>query len=446
MNDNISERDVILGILHNEEFLSAAAESSLTEKDFDKKLFGWVYQSSVDFWRNQDYGNKKPTYNNLVQLARNDIRLDKETADKYIRIIKILCNKKPDNPNFSLQQIEKFSKTKKFIDGLEKAAEIIDNKKDINEAINMMNDYLIHINNSDNKDIEISDWLSSFEERQEIRKLRMIEQKSKNKNKKYKTLHFGIKKLDEAIPQGIKCGEFGAIGAKTGKGKSIFCVNLGLQALLQNLNVVHIITENMLEQIEGRYDSRLTNVEYNIIQTYDYKNRKYLLREQEKIFEFLRNSIKSKLKVVKCVPNETNIATIMKVVSDLERKEHIKYDVILIDSPELMRSLSKFNEYRLQKAAVYWEIKSYLMKESRIGFGSCQLVKAADDDVPTPEDMSEAYDKARILDYFLILIRTIKQMLLNEAAIAIAKTRDSAETGMLVPLRTDLKRMWIDTI
>jgi len=433
-----AERDLVLGVLHDEAFLAKAAESSdISSEDFDKPVFGWAFENAINFWKNPAYGRRKITKNILERMVNRDRTLDDDDKAKYLRSISVLYKRRAENPDYSMEQINEFVKTKKFVKHMNSAADIIEGSGKIDDAIDLMNSFLFTMQLRGEKDWEAHDWKDGFEERMQRRK------HERDNPDTAKRLKFGIRELDLLLPRGLKPGEFGSIAAKTGKGKSIFCNHVGFHGLLQGFNVTHIITENEFSQIEGRYDARATSVEYNDLMDYNFSGEnKHMLRQAKRMFDMLRDATDCKLKIVKCIPNKTNVTTIINIINTLERKEGHKTDLLLIDSPDLMMPVTQFKEYRLQRAAVYWELKSYLLESLIIGFATSQL-KADSEDTPSPEDVAEAYDKARLLDLLLFLIRTMKQHLLGEASIGIAKTRDNDNMGAVVPLKPDLKRMWI---
>ena len=69
-----------------------------------------------------------------------------------------------------------------------------------------------------------------------------------------------------------------------------------------------------------------------------------------------------------------------------------------------------------------------------------QLNRLADDKSPKSEDVAEAYEKVRILDIFMVLIRTITMRLKDEAKLFLTKNRDGPD-GEEIQLITDLKLM-----
>jgi len=436
MSKHVLEKDIALGICHIDGFIPSLIDSGMSGKDFDKPVFGWLTDNAVKYYLKY---NKNPTKNVLKRLIEHDPEIEENEAKKYLRGIKTLYKKKPDSPNFSLSELQKFSRKKMFISNLEESAEKIEGNEDIDEVIGYMTTNILELGSMKQKEWEVIDWLDGYEKRQKKRK------KKKQNPDLFKSFHFGIKQIDSKIRRGVNIGDMASIAGKTGRGKSVFTIQVGVQGLFQGLNTTHIITENELDQTEGRYDSRVTGIPYDQIMAYDYDgDKKYARKQAQQTIDMLRDNINSKLKIVKCIPNKTNIITIINILDYLERLEGHKTELLIVDSPELMVPLTKFREYRLQKAAVYWELKSLLLERKMIGFVTSQLIRGSDDGMPTAEDMSEAYDKARLLDLMMVLVRTVKHMLTDEALIWIAKARDFENDGQPIHLHTDFSCMFMD--
>ena len=438
MTDKSTERDIVLGAIHDPDFMPVLVDSNVRGEHFDKRVYGWLVDKCVEYWNDENFGRQKVTRKALQSYVNKDKNLDEAKAKKYLRVIRTLFKREPENARFSLSELQKFSRYKTFLYTMEKTADYIEKESDVDEAIDYMSKSILELEMNKNNEWETHDLLDTFEDRQKNRKHR------KNHPEMHKVFRFGIKGIDSRIIRGIVPGWIVALAAKTGVGKSIFCIHIGLFGLYQGFNVTHIITENEFEQIEGRYDSRITMVPYNVVQMYGYDGKqKPLLYQARRNFDMLREMVGTKLKTVKCIPNKTNILTIYNILEQLERREGHKTDLLIVDSPELMTSVARYQEYRLQKAAVYWELKSLLLEKNMIGFVTSQL-KASADDSPTPEDMSESYDKARLLDYMLTLSRNERQKLEDKASIRIVKARDSDNDGTSIELNPDFSCMMMD--
>lgn len=436
MRNKSLEKDIILGVCHQDNFIQSLIDSNVVGTDLDKPVFSWVLDNSLSYYIKY---NKKPSKKVLKRLIERDSELEDSEAKKYLRTVSSLYKKVPDNPNFSLDELQKFSRKQRLISQLNNTAESIEGEKDIDQVIEALQSSIMKIEDSKKREWSYTDWLEGWEERQATRK------HERDNPDQRKCLNFGIKMIDTKIKRGLLPGDFGSIAAKTGRGKSIFTIQVGLQGLFQQMGVTHITTENKKEQTTGRYDSRVTGIPYDLIQTYDYTGKsKRLLKQSERTIDLIRESVSTNLKVVKCIPNKTNIITIMSILDALEKKEGHKTDLLIIDSPELMVPLTTFKEYRMQKAAVYWEIKSLLLERDIIGFATSQLTRGSDDRMPTAEDMSEAYDKSRLLDLMFALVRTTKHMLTDEALLWIVKGRDFENDGQPILMHTDFASMFMD--
>jgi hypothetical protein len=89
-----------------------------------------------------------------------------------------------------------------------------------------------------------------------------------------------------------------------------------------------------------------------------------------------------------------------------------------------MQPVNKVNDKRLQQSSIYWEVKSVLKEKNCIGLMTTQLKQGANDDNPLAEDLSESYDKARLLDFLMVISRNKTQKANNEATLAVVKNRD----------------------
>lgn len=438
MANKIIEKDIIRGVCKTDGFLPILVDASVTGVDFDKPLFGWIIDQSIEYFAKY---NKQPTKKVLKRLVERDSELEENEAKKYLRGLRSIFDKDPDSPHFSLGELQKFSRRKKLINYLEGTAEKIEGNEDVDEVIQFMTSNMMGLEALKLKEWKIVDWLDEFEDRQVRRKYQ------KEHPELFRTFHFGLKDLDAKMRRGMVIGDMGSIAAKTGRGKSIFTIQVGLQGLYQGFNVTHITTENELDQTEGRYDSRVTGIPYEQIQMYDFEGPKKAARRQaQQTIDMLRDFVNTRLKIIKCIPNKTSVMTIIDILDRLEKREGHRTDLLIVDSPELMIPLtqSKDKDYRIQKAAIYWELKSLLLERGIIGFVTSQLIRGSDDSMPTAEDMSEAYDKARLLDLMMVLIRTTKHFLCDEAMLWIVKARDFENDGQPITLHTDFSCMFMD--
>lgn len=432
----ISEKDLVLGLLHDKRFARKFQDSGIKADDFDKPVLAKIVELSMGYFDNDSY-DKPLDKSVLLDLLRRDKTLSKEEKRKYRGSVNSLYKKKPHNPEYALDSVFEKKKRSRFIALLEQSAESINKDKTIDDAISEMAKMALDLKNTQ-RSYEVIDWMDDFEKRQKERKF------FRDNPESNKRLKIGIREVDAMFP-GIGKGEMASIAAKTNVGKSIFLTHLGVFALFQNMNVTHIITENSIDQIATRYDSRATGVPYDDFKAFNFYDEKApLLHQARANFEMLRDEFDKRLKIAKCEVNATSALDVYNIVEDLEREGH-KTDVLLIDSPELMRSVGKYEQTRLEKAAVYYELLALVDKKNLISAVSTQLTRSASDSVSGPEDLAEAYEKARILSYIFIISQTIKQKMMSEMMWRMVKSRDSSNMGESIILHPDFATMCVDT-
>jgi replicative DNA helicase len=70
--------------------------------------------------------------------------------------------------------------------------------------------------------------------------------------------------------RGIQVSEAATIAGSTNVGKSIIACEFGVNALLEGQNVLHYSYENVYEQTAQRYDSRISEIKYDVLKYYEY--------------------------------------------------------------------------------------------------------------------------------------------------------------------------------
>jgi len=442
MNKNkaYSEKELALGILRDPKLLRHVANSSLTSEDFQKPSVGWLVDKAKDYYNNASFGRRPLTPDIVWSLLKDDKKIKKEERRKYKKILQGVFSKRSENPQYAVRRLEALIKRREFINILESGADGIQEGEDIDFLLDEMAKRSFELRITKQKQrIQQTDFIKDFDSRQKERKY------IKEHPEEHKKLNIGIKSLDELVPNGIGSGEMLSIAALTGLGKSIMLTQIGSTGLFQGFNVTHVITENSLEQITTRYDSKLSGIKYDDFRSYELTGyNEILLKQLEKVYDLFDGHYDNKLKIIKMPVGSTTTLDIYEIVEELEFNGH-KTDVLLVDSPELMAPVAKYKEYRLQRAAVYYELLALLDEKEIRGVVSTQLSKASKGTLGSSEDLSEAYEKARLIAYLIILSQNKKQKLMGDIAAILAKSRDSASNSKVALLRPDLARMCMDT-
>jgi len=224
-----------------------------------------------------------------------------------------------------------------------------------------------------------------------------------------------------AVTQGIQISEAATIAGLTGMGKSIVAGEFGANSLLEGLNVLHFTLENLAEQTAQRYDSRLTEIEYDTIKLYEFN--KGQLSQFKKVFKALSSGMKNDVVIKETVKNETDIVLVDKTI-ELLKLDGFDTEFLIIDSCDLMSAVKRYDSYRLDRASIYWDFKFYLKAKRLPGLTTTQLKSTAKEKIATVEDLAEAYDKARILDIVYIISQTKNQKKDSVVTLGVDKNRD----------------------
>ncbi len=423
-------KDVLGKCLQDTKYCIRVTQSNLTKDHLPRNYMKWTYDTVKKYIDNPKYGGKIPSLRVLKDKLENDTTVNKDFKVSYYSRIKDLYNRKVDSEEYSLEAIEKVIQKEEFKIILEEATKNIAQFKDPKIAINTLVNKSFKIS-SNKESFEIVDLFKEVHERQQFRK------HVKANPHIFKKFHFRIPSIDACMPGGLIAPMMASVAAKTGIGKSILTVYGGDIATDQGFNVTHITSENENIQTTGRYDSRITQIKYDDIQLAN------LTEEDEKKFRIKFNKkskSKSNIMIVKCNPNDFTAATVLHVLNILEAQGH-KTEFLIIDSPDLMQPVNQVKDKRLQQSAIYWEVKSVLKEKNCIGLMTTQLKQGANDDNPLAEDLSESYDKARLLDFLMVISRNKTQKANNEATLAVVKNRDGKTQTEFTTISTHFEIM-----
>ena len=237
--------------------------------------------------------------------------------------------------------------------------------------------------------------------------------------------------------KGIQKSEAATIAGLTGMGKSIIAGEFGVNALLEGLNVLHFTLENTAEQTAQRYDSRMTEIEYDTIKLYQFDPKQ--LKHFESIFRVLTSSMKNDVVIKEVVKDETDIIFVDKTIEML-KLDGFDVEFLIMDSCDLMSSIKTYDSYRLDRASIYWDFKFYLKAKRLPGLTTTQLKVTSKWKISSSEDLAEAYDKARILDIVYIMSQTKEEQKDSIITFVVDKNRDGPG-NVGIKLYEDLSRM-----
>ena len=224
------------------------------------------------------------------------------------------------------------------------------------------------------------------------------------------TITSGIPELDLILGGGLERGRVGVLLAEPKKGKTIGLINFTCAAIrARSFKVVHFVLEGLTEETTIKIQSRLTGIPYRKIYTDD------LTPDESKLLDKVNDLIKARLRVVP-MNNKWDYTTldVDSKLKELDRKG-FKTDLAVIDYGDLLKGRSHFSssEKRHEQTEVFRDIKKIAMTRKCAIWTASQAVRPKD--APEKEyllrskDVSESYEKIRIVDFIATINQTPKE-------------------------------------
>lgn len=246
----------------------------------------------------------------------------------------------------------------------------------------------------------------------------------------------GLDKLDQVINGGLAVGELGAVLAGPKVGKSQMLVNFGVNAILREKTVLHFVLEGLTSQTIMRYQSRLTNIQYNLLKGEVSKKNLELLKQKGDQFK-KRLLIESMNTNWNYTPED-----IEGRIDRFIQKTGKPPDLVIVDYGDLVVSINFHRELRHQQKEVYQKLKTLAMKKRIAIWTATQANRQKEEDKKknlTDASVSDSIDKARIFDLMISLGRTDEERGAGVLRIHVALYRDGA-SGETIYAVTDYTR------
>ena len=397
--------------------------TKLKEKHYKNKAFKWTYKVLGEHY--SKYG-ELPT----IEVFRNELLKTSFPIEKkktYYSAIRKLYKRKPKTSiKYIEESVDEKISQEEFLIAVDKSL-----KKMEEDGIGSAKKELIgRVLRGEDREGDIIRVLKDWEIRQKLRK----EMKKIPIHKRFISTPYGA---INKVTSGIQISEAATVAGLSSQGKSIIAGEFGVNSLLGGINVLHFTLENTAEQTAQRYDTRISDIEYDTIKYYKFS--KIQIESFRKIFRALVSSYENDVVIKETVKDETDIAFVDKIIEFL-RLDGFNTEFLIIDSCDIMKSMSRYKEYRLDRASIYWDFKMYCKAKRIPGLTTTQLAKATKGREPTIEDLAEAYDKARILDIVYIMSQTEEEEKSDIFSFIVGKNRDGP-TGARIKLWRNSSKM-----
>lgn len=443
------ELDVLAHAARDSDFLKQAS-TILKHHHFSTKENGWLWEQLYKFWSTY---HERITTAHIVSLV--DEVKDEDARELTIETVKRIMRRKPTAPKSSLEELGKYVKFVGLQTAMEEAAKHLE-KEETDKAYKAMSK-IMSINAKPSHHTTIK-WIEEFGERQRLRQHR------REHPEEYRYIPTGFYKLDK-ITGGLQPGELGIIMATTGVGKSIGLTNICYSGIKAGNNVAYFNLEMGAAQVAARMDARWLGMSYRMMKHYGFTPEE--LRKITKKLEVAHKMFHNRLQIVSMPVRSATTETLTNVISDMSEAGFIP-DMVIVDSADHLKSVTKYDQLRIEQAEIYWTLKGMAEDQKKAVWSSTQAGREWKERKATAEAASEAYDKARIADLIISLnepkkatrsTRTsdgdseaedaeteVVEKKMAEGSkkleLYVAKYRDG-ESAITIPIEAELDRMFI---
>jgi hypothetical protein len=275
---------------------------------------------------------------------------DDETRDRYKEQISALYNRNLTFEDEAKDKVKAWvawsvvnSKIRQSVEALNRSDRVDFFLKDIRDGVTQAQGVI------EGKKFQLVDYAENYQERQQLRKL------SRDNPSINPRILTGIPGLDAQFI--FKAPMIVNFLAPFKRYKSIILNAMSYAGFLQGFNVLHVTFENSMELTNARFDAMFMETNFNRI-------RNYLITQEEKesmdrLFEWVRNW-NNRLKIIKCVPQETTVQQVEDEVKKIQDRYGISFALETWDYLNLIKPSIIKKEDHLNQTRSVWDLKNHL--------------------------------------------------------------------------------------
>ena len=397
------EATIISNLLHNEEYARKVIVF-LKDEYFMDATEKVVFSEIQKFWtKYNDVPSKE-----ALQIAVDEKGDISSTIYEEVEALIKSLGKTDNNPDWLLDETEKFCKDKAVYNAIMESIEIIDgkHKKKKNDGIpDLLSDALAvsfdtHIGHDFLEDSDDRyDFYHSREER----------------------IPFDIEYLNKITKGGVTRKSLNIIMAGTGVGKTIGMCHMAAANLSLGKNVLYITMEMAEERIGERIDANLLDIELNRL-----KDLTKVMYDRK--MEQLKQKVKGKIIIKEFPTSQAHTGHFRHLLNELSLKKDFKPDIIYIDylnicASQRLTGSNSVNSYTYVKA-IAEELRGLAVEFNLPIWSATQTTRGgfSSSDVGL-EDTSESFGLPATADLFIALIQTEELEELNQIMVKQLKNR-----------------------
>lgn len=393
-----------------EYLISSPDTFALCKSIVKSEYFDPEYRQAVTFVH--EYYDKYHTTPKPVQIeGETDLKLKEHVITR-------------DQIDYCTNEIEKFCRSRAIKLAVVQAAALIDSG-DTNEIERLVREAVLV---SLNRDLGL-DYFQNPTER--LAKEQLTPQRTPTKWKEF----------DDLLGGGLARTEILLFSANSGGGKSITLANLGMNYLMQGLNVMYISLELSEEMIAQRFDTMFTDIpSVNRTQNYDKIAQEITFLADQMVMNQSGEMVPMGKLNIKHMPSGTNANAIRAYIKEYYLKHGIKPDLLIVDYLDIMganEKVSADNISEKDKRATE-QLRDILFEHNMFGATASQQNRAAID----AQELNQGHiagglTKVNTVDWYVSII--LNAMMKSQGVITFQflKSRSSDAVGKQLTLRWD---------
>jgi replicative DNA helicase len=417
-SENI-QRGILYLSKYNKDFYLQIA-SLVKPSYFEFPIHGNIYEAIKGYY---DSYHKLPQDIHLMEEVKS-FKGQKEDISDYedeLQRINSMDASSISHSEFFLDLIEKFAKREAMRDAITNSIGLLKDDR-MGDIELLVRDALSINRNLDLGQTYFSELQSRFE--------RSFQE---DNNYKFRTV---LDTLNRELEGGLGEKEMAMVVAPPGVGKSIYLVNQGVQALMQNKKVLYISLEMSEDRIAQRFDSIMTLVPQKQLKANFTKVQKRLELFKEKFPE-------SQLMIKEFPTGLADLNSIRSLLVQLHNYEEFSPDVLIIDYLELLRPTREgMAEYQAQQR-IAEELRGLAVESNFLVWTATQTNRQGRSvKLITDAELADAYGKIRTCDYAISLNQTEEEFDDGQMRCYVMKSRNGKQR-FVVPVSIDYSTLTI---
>lgn len=211
----------------------------------------------------------------------------------------------------------------------------------------------------------------------------------------------GLAPLDQATNGGLSKGEVGLLAARSGSGKSTFMSNLSVYYSKGGHNVFHISLEELASMMLLRFDRLFLQADTKTVLEANGGVKKSFLTWANKMYGAVdAQGILGKLVMYKGTPQTVTVDKIRQIILSSERELKLKYDVVIVDYPDLLLNKHNTGNEASDGGHLFEELRSLAQELNVVMWTATQLNRTSSSaDLLTLDNVEGSYRKKNTVEF-----------------------------------------------